>query len=356
MEAASDVLQADDLPRFEANFKELLNVETIREVANFQSQLLRERQIIRERIERINTSLVQIDYNPGRYIMLEPQSGADPEIRDFLQELRTCTEGALTGSEDNQYSENKFLQVKRIIERFRGRETFSDLDRRWTRKVTDVRNWFVFSASERWREDEAEYERDALALLGKQRDATRFRDAAKAICDRFPQLVHWVTKQPISVLEHASDWPKMLALVDWTVLHTLPGVYLRQIDAPGVDTKFIERHRALLGELLDIVLPPNAIDATATGVGGFERRYGFLSKPYARSLLMDRETMLRHKEFWGKEDRPTSRDLPRLRPGEAALYDDLRFNRLGPDLRLEQERIGFRWVVEALKMEPIECD
>ena len=32
-------LQADDLPRFEARFKELLNENTIREVANFQSQL-----------------------------------------------------------------------------------------------------------------------------------------------------------------------------------------------------------------------------------------------------------------------------------------------------------------------------
>src|SRR5699024_3624797 len=32
-----DKLQADDLPRFEARFKELLNENTIREVANFQS-------------------------------------------------------------------------------------------------------------------------------------------------------------------------------------------------------------------------------------------------------------------------------------------------------------------------------
>ncbi|TMG96663.1 MAG: ATP-dependent exonuclease SbcCD, C subunit-like protein, partial [Betaproteobacteria bacterium] len=36
-------LNADDLPRFEARFKELLNENTIREVANFQSQLARER-------------------------------------------------------------------------------------------------------------------------------------------------------------------------------------------------------------------------------------------------------------------------------------------------------------------------
>ena len=67
-------LQADDLPRFEARFKELLNENTIREIANFQSQLSRERETIKDRIDRINGSLVQIDYNPGRYILLEPQA------------------------------------------------------------------------------------------------------------------------------------------------------------------------------------------------------------------------------------------------------------------------------------------
>lgn len=180
-------LQADDLPRFEANFKELLNVETIREVANFQSQLMRERQTIKERIEHINTSLVQIDYNPGRYIILEPQTCADPEIRDFQQELRTCTEGALTGSGDSQYSENKFLQVKRIIERFRGREKFTDLDRRWTRKVTDVRNWFVFSASERWREDGTEHEHytDSGGKSGGQKEKLAYTVLAASLAYQF---------------------------------------------------------------------------------------------------------------------------------------------------------------------------
>jgi uncharacterized protein YPO0396 len=65
----------------------------------------------------------------------------------------------LTGSTDEAYSEAKFLQVKRIIERFRGREGSTGMDKRWTCKVTDVRNWFVFSASERWREDNREHER-----------------------------------------------------------------------------------------------------------------------------------------------------------------------------------------------------
>ncbi len=60
------LLAGDDLPRFERQFKELLNENTIREVANFQSQLARDRQAIQERIAFINQSLTQIDYNPGR--------------------------------------------------------------------------------------------------------------------------------------------------------------------------------------------------------------------------------------------------------------------------------------------------
>ena len=151
-------LQSDDLPRFELRFKELLNENTIREVANFQSQLARERESIKEKIEKINTSLTQIDYNPGRYIVLESQPTPDSEIRDFQSELRACTEGALTGSDDAQYSEAKFLQVRRIIDRFRGRDGLTEIDRRWSAKVSDVRSWFVFAASERWREDEREHE------------------------------------------------------------------------------------------------------------------------------------------------------------------------------------------------------
>src|ERR1039457_5039620 len=144
-------LKADDLPRFESAFKSLLNENTIREVANFQSQLNRERETIRERIETINRSLRGIVYNPGRYIQLEANPNADPEIRDFLVALRACTEGSLAGSDEAGYSEEKFLQVKRIIERFRGREGTGELDKRWTAKVTDVRHWFTFSASERWK-------------------------------------------------------------------------------------------------------------------------------------------------------------------------------------------------------------
>ena len=180
-------LEQDDLPRFEAKFKELLNENAIREVANFQSQLHRERQTIRERIEAINRSLRDIDYNPNRYIALEIVAAQDVDVRDFQQDLRACTEGALTGSEDSAYSESKFLQVKRLIERFRGREGSTDADRRWTRKVTDVRYWFSFSVSERWREDDREHEHytDSGGKSGGQKEKLAYTVLAASLAYQF---------------------------------------------------------------------------------------------------------------------------------------------------------------------------
>jgi len=184
-------LVTDDLPRFEADFKRSLNENTIREVANFSSQLSKERETIKERVERINQSLTQIDYNPGRFITLEFQVASDPEVRDFQTELRSCLDGALGGEagsgQDSQYSETKFLQVKHIIERLRGREGQTEQDRRWTSKVTDVRNWFVFAASERWREDQREHEHysDSGGKSGGQKEKLAYTILAASLAYQF---------------------------------------------------------------------------------------------------------------------------------------------------------------------------
>ena len=69
---------------------------------------------------------------------------------------------------------------------------------------------------------------------------------------------------------------------------------------------------------------------------------------HVESFLMDRGTLMAFESLWGTEDRPIHRDLPRLTAPERALYDDLRHHRIGRNLRLEQERIGFGWVASAL--------
>ncbi|MGW6412864.1 Wadjet anti-phage system protein JetD domain-containing protein [Streptomyces vinaceus] len=61
---------------------------------------------------------------------------------------------------------------------------------------------------------------------------------------------------------------------------------MRQIDMPGVDTKFIEGHRAVLTTLLEHCLPADRIDTDAPRTS-FTARFRFLGKPaYARFRLL----------------------------------------------------------------------
>ncbi len=120
---------------------------------------------------------------------------------------------------------------------------------------------------------------DALALIGKQRDAARFTALIDVTRKRQTQLLDWLPKRPMRALELADEWSRLLEIVAWLQAHPRPGLYLRQVDIPGVHSKFIEAHRGVLIELLDIVLPPDVIDLTASGVGQFAKRYGFCDKP-----------------------------------------------------------------------------
>ena len=293
---------------------------------------------------------------------------------------------------------------------------------------------------------------DAVALLGKARERARFEKIMELTRRRQPILLGWLGKRALVALEHARDWEKLLDVVAWMEENPRPGIYIRQMDIAGVHTKFIEKHRGLLSELLDCVLPANAIEQDQTGVRRFEGRYGFKAKPerirfrmldasrgnfgfrpmadietdvatfsalkpevsqafiteneinflafpnvpesivifgagygfdalgkarwlaacrlrywgdidthgfaildqlrahlpHAESFLMDRATLLASKQLWGQEAAPVDRDLQRLRSSERALYEDLCAGRLGERVRLEQERISFARLRDAL--------
>ena len=293
----------------------------------------------------------------------------------------------------------------------------------------------------------------ALGLIGKHRAAERFAGMVERTRETRAELIPWLAKRPLRALALAEEWPQLLAIVDWLSKHPRPEVYLRQVDLPGVHTKLIEGHRAVLAELFDLVLPGEAIDATHTGAFGFCRRYGFLDKParvrfrmldptvrllpmasdqditltqaafsspappvttvfiteneiyflafpnvrdsmvifgagygfanliaahwlqeknilywgdidthgfailnqlrgffpHTVSFLMDRETLLAHRQFWGSEPQPQTGDLLRLTTEEQALYDQLRQHTWGVSVRLEQEKIGFRFLAAALQ-------
>lgn len=287
----------------------------------------------------------------------------------------------------------------------------------------------------------------AVRLIGKQGAVRQFDRLAALTLGRFPALSEWVERRALLMIERAVEWERVLACLQWFVDHPRSGLYLRQLDIPGVDSKFIEARKPLLAELLDVLMPavsdarqfearyglrakpatirfrildpayalcgltdvsvpveqfaalrigvervfvteneinalafPDAPSALLIFGGGYaidrladvewlKQRdvvywgdidtHGFAildrlraSMPHARSMLMDMATLHAHHILWGQEDADKRYlgELARLSADETALFDSLRSDAIAPRLRLEQERISYRWLKSALRI------
>lgn len=124
-----------------------------------------------------------------------------------------------------------------------------------------------------------ETEEDALSLAGKKREAAQLLKMAAETETRLPALLSFLHKKPLHALENAAQWKLFLDICEWMLAHMRPEIYVREMDIPGVHTKFIESHKAILGELLDLLLPESAADKRYTAGADFARRYGFRAKP-----------------------------------------------------------------------------
>jgi hypothetical protein len=120
---------------------------------------------------------------------------------------------------------------------------------------------------------------DAVRWLGKASEVKAFAAILALTSQQQPGLLTWLQRQPLRALALAGQWRHLLAFVGWMQAHPQPGIYLRQVDLPGIDSKFIEKHRSVLAELLDLVLSCDVINAEFSGASQFARRYGFRDKP-----------------------------------------------------------------------------
>ena len=280
------------------------------------------------------------------------------------------------------------------------------------------------------------------AFLGTTDDVATFdRLRAESTLD-VPELDEWIAAHPMAVLEHRSDWSGILLVVRWIADRDISDLDVRHLDVPGVDTKFVERHRRILGRLLDEVRPTSA-DPSGRGVAGrlgfrarpsytrfrllhpvpelpsmltelevrttelaqlelsvrtvfiVENRASFLAFPdvddamvvfgggfqvsaldpltwlhdkeivywgdidthgfaildrlrerfpQTRSMLMDLDTLVAHRDHVVVEPSQTTGPLPHLTESEHTLYRTLIDHSHGPSVRLEQERIRFSFV------------
>ncbi|MCX2966829.1 Wadjet anti-phage system protein JetD domain-containing protein [Gordonia aquimaris] len=278
----------------------------------------------------------------------------------------------------------------------------------------------------------------AWTALGVTATVRRY-DELLDLAAEHPAVRTWMIRYPLRALELADEMPRLIAAHAWLDEHRSSHRYLREISAPGVDTKFAERHRAVLAAMLGVstsasgfladlglhgkpefvrlrfaasvglpaplteltaradelarleLRPRSAlvieneitylsVDVPDDGVvlwgKGFEvdrigrlpwladtpiRYWGDLDThgfaildrmrawlPQTESVLMDRETLLSHRDRWVTEQRPASSDLTHLTRGEHELYTDLVTDALGERVRLEQERIDWSWVRRCL--------
>lgn len=136
---------------------------------------------------------------------------------------------------------------------------------------------------------------NALALIGRNRALTEFEHLVALTRSLQPQLLSWLAERPLQALECAVDWERLLAVVEWVIRHPRPSLYLRQVDIPAVHSKFIEAHRGVLTQLLDLSLSPEAVSTDNKGVAQFAGRYGFLDKPVRiRFRILDPQIPLLH--------------------------------------------------------------
>jgi uncharacterized protein YPO0396 len=175
----------DDLPRFDSEFRHQLNTNAVRELAQFNAWLRRQAEEISGRVRVINEALAAIDYNPGRIIVLIAEPTVNQDVRQFRRDLREVTADVLT-SGDADMTE-RFEQIRRLIERFKGRVRHAESDRAWTRRVTDVRTWFTFAGSEQDRGTGEEFEHytDSDGKSGGQKEKLAYTILAASLAYQF---------------------------------------------------------------------------------------------------------------------------------------------------------------------------
>lgn len=292
-----------------------------------------------------------------------------------------------------------------------------------------------------------------LSLLGTKKEFHRFIALCDRVLERHPALRELFANKPLWVMSFHDEWAAILEVLDFILGKNVSGLYLREVDLPGIDTKFISSHLPILDEVLRAALPEHKRHDAVSGLSGhaFAQRYGFkferplirfrilkpaesefyndlsvpldqftstpidastvfivenktnllafpeipdaiaiwgqgyavtrlstvdwlrkrriiyfgdidthgftildrLRKvfPQTRSMLMNRATLLAHRQSWVEEPKSKRQlsALERLTKDERALFDDLRQDRLGYGVRLEQEFVGFRFVESAAR-------
>lgn len=102
---------------------------------------------------------------------------------------------------------------------------------------------------------------DLLQFIEKTAELDQFKRNC-ALITEVPELASWCTTHVRDILQYATVWPQLLAVVRFFQENPTPELPVRLLPIDGVDTKFIEQFNGVLCQLLDVILPQAAIDPT----------------------------------------------------------------------------------------------
>ncbi len=146
LEDLCKTIQTQRLVEHKRRFKDYMDKSMLDALTSYRAWLNNELSKIEDMIEELNIPLKKITFNrnPDTYLQLEcRQLRGENEVNIFRSQLNSAIPNTLDFAiqKDEGYREEVFKKIKELITELQKEEV-------WRRKVTDVRNWLLFSARE----------------------------------------------------------------------------------------------------------------------------------------------------------------------------------------------------------------
>lgn len=127
-------------------------------------------------------------------------------------------------------------------------------------------------------------ESDYLKFIGKEQATVDFRKNLERILSAFPELYEWGCRYPNKVLDNYRLWDGLLRVCTFFKNNPKPQLYIRELPIQ-VDTKFIERNKGTIKELLEIIIA----ESVNTDETRFETRFNLrFDEPVVRFRVLDK--------------------------------------------------------------------
>ena len=127
-------------------------------------------------------------------------------------------------------------------------------------------------------------EQDYLKYIGKEQGTVGFRKDVERILSAFPELVEWVCRFPNKVLDNHELWGDLFKVCTYFRSNPKPQMFIRELPIQ-VDTKFIERNKGIIKELLDIIIAKSVNPDETRFETHFNLRY---DEPVVRFRVLDK--------------------------------------------------------------------